>query len=436
MTDKLASARHAERHSKLRLRFASGARIVGVCASMVAVTVTNAANAAPSVRCVVVRKPTTQQREQSAADVERLLDQYETKTNDSTAWPLALAELFDRFPLPSVNVLMALHHPAWTATEQKLGAYLEATRQDPTDYADPAAVAQTIRRIEETLLPEVQRGSVLVIEARGVVRRQDLAKLDLRIDGQSCSGELVEGSEAYSVSWTALDRRLSARATPQPLTNAAVSCVAIDGDQIGPCDGQLTRVPDPTDASIAAENTPTARPSAARPSAEHPSAERVERVPSPALAKPQTHPSVKSASAKPPFAKPFAKPPSIDYALALPGLALAAAGLTVAVVARAQVESHMDRAERGPEPQCQNRQCTPAGMADVLAARDWTTGYYIAGVSSLLGLGVILASGHRYYAHWLASPSKPPNDHVQSRAPSVTLVGVRAGAGVLLQSRF
>lgn len=397
---------------------------------MVAVTVTNAANAVPSVRCVVARKPTTQQREQSAADVERLLDHYETTTKDSTAWPSALAEVFDRFPLPSVNVLMALHHPAWTAPEQKLGAYLEATRQDPNDYADPAAVAQTIRRIEQTLLPEVQRGPVLVIEARGVVRRQDLAKLDVRIDSQSCSGELVEGSDSYLISWTA-DRRLSARATPQALTNEGVSCLAIQGDQIGPCDGKLTRVPERTDAPIAAEN-----PSTERPSTERPSAERVDRTPPPAFAKQQTHPSVKSVSAKPPFVKPRVKPPSIDYALAVPGLALAAAGLTVAVVARTQVESHMDRAQRGAEPECHDRQCTPAGMADVLAARDWATGYYVAGAAGLLGFGVMLASGHRYYAHWLASPSKPGNDSAQSRAPSVALVGVRAGAGVLLQSYF
>jgi hypothetical protein len=364
-----------------------------------------AANAAPAdgasartqtASCVVVRKPTAQQRQQSAADVERLLDEYEAKTSDNAAWPAALAAIFERFPVPAVNRLMALHHPAWAAPEKKLVAYVEATRQDPDDYADPAAVTQTIETIEQTLLPEVRHGPLLRVEARGVARREEIARLDVRLDNQACVGEPISVAAAYSVSWVAHGRRLTATVTPHPLEAGEDRCLAIDGDAIGPCDAALRVVEPPAAVSVSSGRPP-------------PSRER-----------------------RPAIRPDRARPPSLDARFAVPGLALAAAGFGLAAYARHQVDAYMGRADG----ECHQRQCSESGMSDVTSARDWKTGYYVAGVSGLVGLGALLASGHRYYADWLLPSPKHAESEAQLRSPSLVPIAAARGGGLLLRSRF
>jgi hypothetical protein len=385
-----------------RSKYFSGMWTVRFCSWVLVLS--SAANAAAPARCVVVRKPTAQQREESAADVERLLDDYEKKTSDNVAWPVALAEVFDRFPLPSVNMLMALHHPAWGTPENKLLAYVEATRQDPGDYAEPAAVAQTIERIKQNLLPEVRHWPLLIVEARGIARRQEIAKLDIHIDNQACTGNSISVGVAYSVSWVDKGRRLTANVTPQQLEDHEDRCLAIDRHAIGPCDKELSPVESPSTTRALPKVTP-------RP--------------------PKTHAPILSN-----HSEPTSNAPSIDYRLAVPGLALAVVGFGVAVYARRQVDVHMDRAEAGPDPKCHNGQCSQSGMADVMAARDYKTAYYAAGTAGLLGLGALLASGHRYYADWLFPPSKHVNEKGLLRSPSFVPIATARGAGLLLQSRF
>jgi hypothetical protein len=344
----------------------------------------------------VVRKPTAQQRRESAADVERLLDEYEAKSNDSAAWPAALAAIFERFPVPAVNRLMALHHPAWAAPEKKLVAYVEAVRQDPNDYADPAAVAQTIESIEQTLLSEVRHGPLLVVEARGVARREEIARLDVRVGNQTCSGYPIPATATYSVSWMAHGRRLTATVTPHPLEAGGDRCLAIEGNAIGPCDAALRPIEPPTTAPASPERPPPA---------------------------PQPRPAI------PPG---HARPPSLDYSFAIPGLALAAVGFGLGAYALHQVDVYMDRADG----ECQNRYCSEAGMRNVTRARDWETTYYVAGASGLVGLGVLLASGHRYYVDWFS----PSREHAQPeallRSPSLVPLAAARGGGLLLQGRF
>lgn len=377
------------------------------CAAQVccwAVLLSGVAHAASPVQCVVVRKPTPQQREQSAADVERLLDAYEANTGDNTAWPIALAEVFDRFPLPSVNMLMALHHPMWSTAEQRLLAYVEATRQDPSDYAEPASVAQTITRIEQTLLPRVQQLPLLIVEARGVTRRHELAGLDVRIDNQPCTGSAISVGAAHTVSWNAQGSRLLASVTPQKLAAGEDWCIAIDGTAVGPCNGALSPAQTPS--------TTTAAPKSAH-------------LP------PQPYAPV--ALSRP---NPTAPSPSVDYTLAVPGLALAVVGFGMAAYARYEVNSHMDRAEGGPTPQCRDGQCSPSGMADVVSARNWKTTYFAAGTAGLLGLGALIASGHRYYADWLFPSSTHAMHGARLHAPHFVPSLAVYGAGLSIQSHF
>lgn len=363
--------------------------------------ISGAAQSAPPVPCVVVRKPTAQQRQQSAADVERLLDDYESKTRDNEAWPAALAEVFERFPLPSVNMLVALHHPAWAARERKLLAFVEATRQDPNDYAEPEAVAQTIQRIQQSLLPDLQQGPPLILEARGVVRRQQVQELDVHVDGLACLGEPIPGGASRTVSWNFGTNRLTATVAPQSLSNGQGWCIAIERDSIGPCDGDLGPFASPTlGAKEPTHSAPQPTKMAKAPAA--PANRRVETS---------------------------TRPLAIDYRLALPGLALAATGFGMAGLARHQIGVHLDRAERGDTPPCSSKHCSASGIAEVLAARNWTTAYYVAGGAGLLGLGAVIASGHRYYASWLF-PSAARG------SLQVLPVTARAGAGLLLCGDF
>jgi hypothetical protein len=373
-----------------------------ICA--LSVLLAGAASAEAPAQCVVVRKPTAQQREASAVDVERLLDAYETKTNDSAAWPIALAEVFDRFPLPSVNMLMALHHPLWSAPEQKLLAYVEATRQDPGDYAEPAAVAQTITRVKQTLLPEVQRWPLLIIEARGITLRREIDKLDVRIDDQACAGNSISVDKAYSVSWVDQGQRIFATFTPQQLADRGDWCIAIEHATIGSCGGEPNPVQPPSAA--------TAAPNRAPPS-------------------PQRYAPISLSHSNPTLPSP-----SMDYRLAVPGLALAIVGFGIAAYARYEVDVRMDRAEGGPDPTCQDGQCSQSGMADVLSARNWNTVYYAAGAAGLLGLGALIASGHRYYTHWLFPASKHTDQEARFRSLNLVPSVAVHGAGLSFQSRL
>jgi hypothetical protein len=352
------------------------------------------AHAAPPTSCVVVRKPTAQQREQSAGDVERLLDAYEAESSDNTAWPAALLAVFDRFPLPSVNVLVAQHHPLWRTPEKQLVAYVEAAAQDPGDYADRSAVARTIERVEQTLLPEVRNGPLLVVEARGVARREEIASLDVRIGGQACTGDLISAAAPYSVSWIAHGRRLTATVAPSTSGEGADQCLAIEGEAVGPCSGRLR----PIEPTVAPPASPASR------------------SPAPRLA-------ARSESVT---------PPSIDIRFAIPGLALAAVGFGLGAYARDRVETYMDRAE----PECHHRQCSAAGMKDVLSARDWKTTYYVAGAGGLLGLAALAASGHRYYADWLFPSPEREVRQARQRLPGIVPIAAAGAAGLGLETRF
>jgi hypothetical protein len=365
-------------------------RTVRFCSLVLALS--SAAHAATPTSCVVVRKPTAEQRLESVADVERLLDAYEAKTNDSAAWPGALADVFDRFPLPSVNMLMALNHPAWAAPEKKLVAYVEATRQDPGDYAEPAAVAKTVERIEQTLLPEVRHWPLLIVEVRGVARRQEIAALDIHIGNEACTGELIWSTAPYPISWMFRGRRVSATVSPPP-GNVGDRCIAIDGDTVGPCDGMLRPVEPPASAQAPPKSPP---------------------------------PAPKPLPPAPPV------PPSLDYRFAIPGLALSALGFGVAAYASSELDLYMDRAEGG----CHGKQCSPSGMSDVVAAQDWKAAYYVAGASGLLGVGALVASGHRYYVDWFSPSPRRTQDNRALLGPTLLPLATQGGAGLAVEGRF
>lgn len=368
-------------------------------------TASTLAHALPLAHCVVARKPTREQMKENRAIVERLLDEYDAAARSNGAWEVALGNVYNAFPVPTVNLQIAQHHDDWKAPEKKLIAYVEATRQDPTFYADPEAIKQKIKDAEQNLIPSVKRAPILIVEASGIVRRQSVDGLAIHVNGRPCNGELVEEAKSTEVSWNFQGTRNSATFTPEQIQEGLNWCVAIEGAQIKPCNPSLGPDPQP--------DAPPALPT------------------QPAIS---SVPPASEMSAAIPWTPPAPPPdgPSLDYTVAALGGSVALAGFALALWADKQVDSSLNDAAGG----CWKGQCTKEATSAIEHAMDYRNTYFVSTAVGFAGVAVLLVSPYRYYRAWFLPSSVPSHRQRSEFLPNITPQVTPQGSGLAIQGRF
>ncbi|HMA93652.1 MAG TPA: hypothetical protein VKP30_13265 [Polyangiaceae bacterium] len=366
-------------------------------------TASTLANALPLAHCVVARKPTREQMKDNRTTVEHLLDEYDGAARTNGAWAVALKNVHDAFPVPTVNLQIAQHHSEWTLPERKLVAYVEAARQDPTFYADPEAIRQKIKDAELHLIPNAQRAPILVVEARGIVRRQNIDSLSIQLNGHPCNGDLVEDSAETEISWMAKGTRVSATFASEQIQEGRTWCVALEDGELHPCNPSLD--PDPQ------TEPPPALPTQPAVSAEPPAPE---------------------LSAAIPWTPPPPPPdgPAIDYTVATIGGSIAVAGFIAAAWADGKADSYFNSAT------CDQKQCGRAAASKMEHAIDYRNTYFVSTAVGFAGIAVLLISPYRYYRAWFSPKSGISNQHLSALVPDFAPSVLPAGAGVTVQGRF